>query len=471
MVNKTRFLPGLSSQIYGSKGTAEASKLREKAEKLDGLAAVVARFIPINIFKKSPAQRNRIYTPWVTFCAFLGQGLRRDSSCQNAVRGVQAMYKATKSKLSVDDGTGGYCQARARLPLDCLKQAFSRVGQWCANRWGKDELWHGRIVKVLDGCGLSMPDTDANRAVYPYAGGQKPGCGSPVGQMVGLFSLCTGHLVRFVTTSWKLCESRMAKQLVAWVNKGEVVLADRAFCNWGLIASFHLKGVDVVMRLHQRRKKTLGKLVWHKPQHNKTMHWGKELWNELPESLALRVVHFKVEVPGFRTEAVILVTTLLDEVAYPDKVLAELYRRRWQVELFFRDIKTTLGLDVLRTLTPAMIEKEIYVQAIAYNLVRALMLEASKQYDVPLFRISFKGTVGVLHAFGPLYNPNEKDAAECYVELLRALAAAPVPDRPRRSEPRVVKRRPKSYQLLTQPRREMRVSASRRKKLPITPLN
>jgi hypothetical protein len=194
-------------------------------------------------------------------------------------------------------------------------------------------------------------------------------------------------------------------------------------------------------------------------------------WAVLPESLILRVVRFQVCVPGFRTQNISLVTTLLDEVAYPDAVLALLFRRRWQVEVCFRDIKTTMSLDVLRTQSPGMIEKEILLQATAYNLVRALMLAAARQHDVRPERLSFKGTVAVLHAFLPLLDGGGKSAAARYENFLLALASAPVPWRPNRSEPRAVKRRPKPYQYLTQPRHKMIVSKSRRQKLPIIPLN
>jgi len=469
MVINTLYLKGFNSRLFGRQAESEVRRLRAKAQKLDGLAAVVARFIPAAVFANPVGKRNRVYTPWVTFCAFLGQVLQRGSSCQDAVRRVQALYMGLGDKVRVDDATGGYCQARDRLTIDTLKTAFTRIAQWCATCTRKEDRWQGRIVKVMDGCGLSMPDTPANREVYPYAGGQKPGCGFPTGQLLGLFSLCTGHLVRFVVTSWKLHEAPLAQQLVGWVNKGEVLLADRAFSCWGLLALFQCKEADVVMRLHQARKTKLGRVRWNKPKRKK--HWAKELWDALPESLELRVVRFRVEIPGFRTEEITLVTTLLDEVAYPDAALAELFRRRWQVELFFRDIKTTLGLDVLRTQSPEMIAKEIHLQAIAYNLVRALMLEAAKQHDIPPCSLSFKGTVGVLRAFAPLYNPDAQNASQRYDALLLALAAAPVPLRPNRSEPRAVKRRPKSYQLLTKPRREMAVSTSRRQKLPITPLN
>lgn len=214
------------------------------------------------------------------------------------------------------------------------------------------------------------------------------------------------------------------------------------------------------MRLHQARAEGLGGKVWRRSQRPET--WDKALWRELPRELAVRLVRFKVECPGFRTETVVLVTTLLDTEAYPDAALAELYRRRWQVEGCFRDLKTTLGLDVLRTQSPELIEREILQHALAYNLVRALMLEAACVHSVPLQRISFKGALTTLRQWAPiLANGSRQLARQRYAELLLALAADLLPVRPNRSEPRAVKRRPKSYQLMTLPRPRMMVSASR----------
>jgi hypothetical protein len=455
----TLYLPGFSHRLCGRRSRSAAGQLAGRAGKLDGLAALIARFVPASGFAKA-GQRDRIYTPWITFCAFLGQVLQRGASCRDAVRRVQAWHLAAGTGANVDGSTGGYCQARERLPLSLLQAAFARLVRRCTARAREADLWQGRTVKLVDGCGLSMPDTAANREVFAYAGGQRPGCGFPTGQLVGLFSLATGHLVRFVVSSWKAHEAPLTRQLVGWVNRGEVLLADRAFSNWGLIGLFQRKGVDVVMRLHQARKTGTGRVLWHKPQRQGS--WEKDLWAELPESLTLRVVRFRVEVPGFRTEEIAVVTTLLDESNYPDAAIAELFRRRWQVEVNFRDIKTTLGLDVLRTLTPAMIAKEIYLQAIAYNLVRLLMLEAARQHDVPPTRLSFKGTVSTLRAFAPLFACSGREALDRFETLLLALAADPVPLRPDRSEPRAVKRRPKNYQRLTRPRHLMIVSASRR---------
>lgn len=457
----TFYLPGFSHRLCGRRSQESAGDLAGQALKLDGLAALVARFVPARLFVEG-GKRDRVFTPWITFCAFLGQVLQRGASCRDAVRRVQAWHLAAGTEVSVDGGTSGYCQARDRLPVQLLRAAFERLVQHCDTRARKVDRWCGHIVKVVDGCGLSMPDTAANRKVFPYAGGQRKGCGFPTGQLVGLFSLATGHLVKFVVSSWKAHEAPLTRQLVGWVHKGEVLLADRAFSNWGLISLFQRKGADVVMRLHQARKTGTGLVVWRKPE--RTDRWEKDLWDELPDTLALRVIRFRVEVPGFRTEHIAVVTTLLDEDKYPDAAIAELFRLRWQVELNFRDIKTTLGLDVLRTQTPAMVEKEILLQAIAYNLVRLLMLEAARQHDVHPCRLSFKGTVSTLRAFAHLFATSPREASQRYEDLLLALATDPVPLRPNRSEPRAVKRRPKVFQLLTRPRRQMRVSKSRRQK-------
>ncbi|MCF3651523.1 IS4 family transposase [Synoicihabitans lomoniglobus] len=455
----TLYLPGFCHRLCGSSSKRGAGALSGRALKLDGLAALLARFIAPATFA-GVGKRDRIYTPWVTFCAFLGQVLQRGASCRDAVRRVQAWHLKAGSATAVDDATGGYCQARSRLPIAVLRTAFNQLAEMALLRSRTEDQWLGHTVKVIDGGGLSMPDTAANRKVYPYAGGQRKGCGFPTGQMVGLFSLATGHLVKFVLSSWKAHEAPLARQLIGWVKQGEVLLADRGFCNWGLISLLHRKGVDVVMRLHQARRTGTGEVCWPKPQ--RQGRWGKCLWNELPQSLTLRVVRFRAAVPGFRTDRIAVVTTLLDEAKYPDAVIAELYLRRWQVELHFRDIKTTLGLDVLRTQTPEMIEKEVHLQAIAYNVVRLLMLEAARQHDVPPARLSFKGTVSTLRAFAPLFATNARQAAQRFEELLLALAADLVPDRPHRSEPRAIKRRPKVYQLMTKPRHHMRVSISRR---------
>jgi DDE family transposase len=461
MDDLTAYLPGFSHRLAGRAAGNTARGLRTQSNTLDGLAALVSRFIPATLFE-SATQRTRVYTPWVTFVAFLGQVLSRGGACREAVRRVQAWSVARKTVVP-DENTSAYCQARARLSLEALRAAHEQINQWIERHTQEAWRWCNRSIKVLDGSGISMPDTAQNRAHWPYAGGQKPGCGFPTAQLVGLFCLATGRLVQFALDSWKAHEIPLARQLIGWVEPGEIVLTDRGFCGWGLISLFQRKGVDVVMRAHQARKLKGETMCWPKPKRDADS-WSVSLWQELPEAITMRVVRFRIMVPGFRTQEVVLVTTLLDTEAYPDEAIAALYQRRWAVELCFRDIKTTLGLDVLRCQSPELIEKEIRLQIIAYNLVRALMVEASWTYQVALDRLSFKGTVDTLRQWTPLLAPTLFAFKRAREELLRIIAADQVLLRPNRSEPRARKRRPKSYQLLTQPRKKMVVSPSRAQK-------
>ena len=96
-----------------------------------------------------------------------------------------------------------------------------------------------------------MPDTALNRAEFEYAGNQKEGCGFPTGKLLGVFSLATGHLHRFVHGNWKEHDISMARSVIGWIDEGDVFVADRGFCGWGLMALLVRKKVDVVIRLHQ----------------------------------------------------------------------------------------------------------------------------------------------------------------------------------------------------------------------------
>lgn len=456
---RSDYLPGFSHHLQGRPSGAKRRELVQQSTKLDGLAALVSRFVPVELFEAAAGGRKRIFTPWVTFVAFLGQVLTRGSSCREAVRRVQSWFVAEK-RSAPDESTSAYCQARARLTVASLREAHEQVGGWIERHVQDSWRWCGRRVRVLDGCGVSMPDTKENRAQWPYAGNQRPGCGFPTAQLVGLFCLATGRLMRFAVDSWKAHEIPLARQLIGWIEPNDVVVTDRGFCGWGLIALLHRKGVGVVMRAHQARKLTGSSMIWAKPQRPEAM-WTKSLWAELPKDIAVRIVRFKVSVPGFRTQEVVLTTTLLDQQQYPDDQIIALYRRRWAVELCFRDIKTTLGLDVLRCTTPELIEKEVWLQVIAYNLIRALMVEAAWMHHVELERMSFKGTVDTLRQWTPLLAPRMFAFKHARQELLRVIAADAIQSRPNRSEPRARKRRPKNYQSLTKPRKKMVVSASR----------
>jgi hypothetical protein len=331
-------------------------------------------------------------------------------------------------------------------------------------------LWCGRSVKVVDGTGLSMPDTASNQAAYPQSVSQKPGCGFPLLKLVGLFSLASGALLHFARGTQYVHESQLFVQLWPHLLKGDVVLGDRGFCSFLALGSLLAKGVDSVLRLHQARRvdfrcgKRLGKddqlIVWQKPFGRRSEH-HPELMAALPKRLTLRQIRLQVQVKGFRSQTILLVTTLLDPVAYPAEQIRHLYLQRWNVELHFREIKTLLALDVLRCLSSEMVEKELLVHVIAYNLVRSVMQQAALRHQVDLERLSFKGALDTLSHFAEAIHaasgkPHRQ--AELRDSMFELIAQDQLPFRPGRSEPRAKKRRPKAYPFLTKPRRNMRIA-------------
>ncbi len=259
----------------------------------------------------------------------------------------------------------------------------------------------------------------------------------------------------------------MATELYEALAADEVLLADRGFCHWAALADLHGRGVHAVMRMNANKKwdrrcgKRLGEgdrlVQWMRPS-QPTGGISLDAWKSLPESLPIRIVEATLEEPGFRTKHLVLATTLLDSVRYPAKDLIALYAQRWSVELRFREVKTTMGMAVLRSKSPEMIRKEILLYFIAYNLMRGLMAEAACVHHLPEARVSFKGAVDQFRAWLPGLlgsTAGPRAGAKRRAEYLRMLVDCLVVERPGRSEPRAKKRRPKNYQLLSRPRHEM----------------
>ena len=411
--------------------------------------------------------RQRVYSLRRTFWGFLYQALNPSCPCREIVRQIQALF-CLNSLGSVDEGTGAYCQARLRLPLDILQ----RIRHAVADRADKllpqaQQLWHGLRPKVIDGTTISLPDTPKNQREYPQSRSQKPGCGFPLLKIVGIFSLSSGVLLDYAKGNKHRHELALLYKLLDHFKAPDLVIADRGFCNFVLIALLLLRGVGSLFRLHQARRidwrkgKRLGKndrlFTWSKPP-QKPRYLPHYLWKLIPSELPVRVLRFQLKVRGFRPESVTLATTLIDAQIYPAQEVAQLYARRWKIELWFRDIKTSMGMEVLRCQSPKMVHKELEMFLIAYNLIRALMTEASAIHDVPLDRISFKGTVDATRQYSIAIAQarSKKKQRELIGELLAVLAKDEVPARPGRREPRAMKRRPKPFPLLNQHRRRFK---------------
>ncbi len=411
--------------------------------------------------------RQRIFSPIVTIWAFLSQVLDTDKSCHNAVSRIISWLAGAGAEIPSEDNSA-YCQARKRLPEKLIEKLFIEVGNKLESNTTPEQIWCGRHVKVLDGSTVSMPDTIDNPQAYPQPSSQKVGCGFPLAKIMVLFSITTGAAIGIVIDVFKTHDIKLARQLYKYLNPGDIALGDRAFCAYSDIYFLQKQECDAIFRKHQGRSKQLKKglpsnggkrlgsndslVIWHKPK-SRPKGLSKEEFDSLPPNLLLREVHYYICIPGYRTKQVTLITTLLDAQLYPTLELVKIYELRWDVELDLKHIKTTLGMDILRGKTPAMVRKEIYVYLLAYNLLRTVMWQAVSQKGVNPLRISLQGTRQHLNNFiSELKDASPINRKRLYQIMLQLIAHKLVPSRPGRVEPRVRKRRPKSYPLMQQPR-------------------
>ena len=288
-----------------------------------------------------------LYSLPVTVKTFLTQCLSQDHSCRTAV--ATAKDRGWLPPSASPD-TGAYCRARDALAAEGLQQAVEHTAHALDTGVSPPHLWMGRQVQVVDGTGIALPDTEANQDEYPQPSGQKPGCGFPVLRLLAFMSLATGAVSRYRIGTLHEHEQRLFQDLRLHLKTGEVVLGDRNFGTYANLVLLQRQGVDGVFRRHQART-TEAHVIKRLGQDDHLVRWQilakqRPKWLDasvdLPRTLVVREVTFQVAQPGFRTQVVTLVTTLLDAEAYPAEALAELYLKRWRMELWLRDIKTTM---------------------------------------------------------------------------------------------------------------------------------
>jgi hypothetical protein len=480
MHHSTPFFQGFSSILFGRPALSGMQKTLRKVAALNSMSDFFVTFgslIPEVLLQRRSTganSRQRRFTLHVTFWAFLAQTLAPQTSCRDVVRKVQAWWLLRDPKASPGSAsTGAYTRARQRLDPEAIRPIARHLVERLEGRVQQSHLWRGRRVRVVDGTTVSMPDTEANQIAYPQSSNQKPGCGFPLMRVVGLFSLASGALLDFSKSSIHVHESMLFGRLMGQLKAGDIALADRGFCSFNSFWRMSAAGVDALMRLNGVRKVDFRKgvklgpndrlITWKKPA-QRPKSCTQEDFDALPASMILRHVKLVVSARGHRSQTIVLVTTLTDPLAYPIEALGELYFQRWSVELHFREIKITLGMDVLRCQSPDMVDKEVMMHALSYNLVRALMQQAAIDHQVDLTRISFKGTTDTLRHWSASLEalrgmPRKQQAM--LDAMLELIARDFVPLRPDREEPRAKKRRPKNYHLLTNPRHEMMIRGHR----------
>jgi hypothetical protein len=412
----------------------------------------------------------------LTCAAWAWQCLFSDKSCVAAVSRVVALC-VVLGLAAPSANTGAFCKARAKLPADFLRELATTVGRLLEQEASLRWRWRGRRVILVDGTTLSAPDTAANQAEYPQHHQQQPGLGFPILRMVVLFGLATASLLACAFGRFEgedTGETALLRDLLDELQEGDILVADRYYCAWWLVALAQQRGIQVCFRLSAARKEeelprgACGNArdyqsSWPKPERPAWM--GQGLYDRLPASLTMRIVDYAVPVRGFRPSRVTAATTLLCSKEFPSQDIADLYHQRWHVEVDIRTIKATMAMSELSCLTPEMLRAEIWAHWLSYNLARLVAAQAALSRGWQPRQVSFTAVRANLESFSQaLSSSGGEKWAKTVRQLWRAITAHQVADRPERSEPREKKRRAKNkYQPLRQPRQQRRAELLREK--------
>jgi Transposase DDE domain len=404
--------------------------------------------------------RERLLPLSRTFWCWLWQILQANTSCREVMKQT-TMLLALQGR-SIAENSSAYCQSRQQIRPDLAARIYRHVAGRAFGLAPAATRLQGRRLKALDGTSVRLADTPKNQAAFPQPGSQNPGAGFPVMKIVALFCVASGAIVAHATGNLWTSELSLLAQLLDFLAAGDVLVADRGFCNYALVATLGVLQVDVIARVpttirridFRQASQRLGSqdavFVWQKGPH--PCRWlALPQWLGLSQTLQVRILRVRLKGAGCRVKTLTLMTTLLDPARYPASEIAEAYRLRWREEMGFDDLKTTLGMAHLKCLSPEMAQKEAGMFLVAHNLLRHLMVQAAAAARITPEQISFKGTLdGFRHCSLALVQAKSKARRSAvWEEFMTGLAADRLPYRPNRSEPRAVKRINKYPKLTT----------------------
>ena len=481
MKNLGPFLPAFR-HLLGPMGSRAQDHLRKvRQATLSQIEDRLCPALPAELFKNFAGgdfSRDRVYTLARTFWCWIWQVLQANTSCRAVVRQVQALF-AARGGAAVDQATGGYCSARRNLPLTWLVKIFAAVFQSAEAAAPQGKLLQGRPLRMVDGSGARLADTPKNRQASPPSKNLPKGTGFPYMRILCLFSAVSGAILARATGSLHNCELELTLSLLGQLQKNDILVGDRAYGIYLMAALLQLLGIDLIARVSASRRIDFRTAKAKFGPNDRLMCWNKPVkasvlvrsqkWQQLPWQITLRLIRLTIQEKGFRTHQLTIVTTLLDPQLYPAQEILAAYLKRWRMEMCFDDLKTTLHMEQLTCLWPNMVEKELIIFLTAHNFLRWIMAEAARTEEVPLERISFKGTLDGFREWTQAIaqlgcsSRHKRKRAALWKKFLQTLAADLVPERPGRCEPRAVKRRSK-YPYLNKPRHKYVDRWSRKKR-------
>jgi hypothetical protein len=315
--------------------------------------------------------RERIYTPVRTMFTFIRQVLGPDKSCRKAVAGV-VTEEFVSNGGDVSTNTGPYCKARQRLPEKMVRELVTKVGQSSAGCAPSGWKVYGRQLKAFDGTTVKAADTAASQSAFPQHKNQAKGAGFPILRIVTVMSLTVGAVIGYAAGAYKgkgTGEASLLREIADCIEKDDIVLGDAYFPSFFTISDLTRRGADGIFRGQGQRHYDfrkgirLGKndhiVMWKKPK-QKPEWMTKNEYDSYPDEISVR---------EFKISGLVYVTTFLDQKKYFKKELAEIYVKRWQIELNLKSVKSVMGMDMLSCKTPEMVRKEIGLHFLAYNFI------------------------------------------------------------------------------------------------------
>lgn len=411
-----------------------------------------------------------LWSTGLTLWSFIGQVLQdgKQRSCNAAVTNA-TRYMLEQGLTPPSFDSGEYCRARGKLNIEVMRKLVTDICRKMTQASPESWLWHNKDVKLVDGFTFTMPDTPENQSEFPQNPRQKPGIGFPIARACAILSCTDGCISDIAIGPYKgkeTGESALLRQLLHNFQPEDIMLADRCFCSYWMLAILKMRGVDGCMRLHQLRKVDESKVkwlgdndyidTWHKPQ--KTTWISQELYDSMPEKLDIRICSFDSKAKG-KSEPLEVATTLMDPEQYPASDIGRLYDYRWSVELDINSIKTSLNLDHVRCKTPDMVRREMWATLLAYNMVRLVCAQAAYAHNKHPRQMSF--TIACNALLNQWLMPPREEIRETLGKYnLMQIARNEVGNRPGRIEPRVVKRRVTNYTYMTKPRAQYKISTT-----------
>lgn len=420
-----------------------------------------------------------VYTPAITLWALISQVFFKEEnrSCKAAVARIASLW-AMLGKVVCKTNTGAYCRARLKIPFDVVRDIARQLADSTEDAFDQQAAnehqgeFHPVVAKVqsqpttgrimlVDGFTVTAADTPENQVEFPQNPAQKEGLGFPILRGVSLISMVTGMLFDLALGPYagkQSGETALLWQMLDQLQPGDTLVADCFYCTYWIVAACKNKGVNIVMKNHDKRDddppdasridKHQRVTVWPRPDRPEWM--SEQEYAELPEQIEIRLVDVIIDQAGFRSSKFTIATTILDEKVFSRDWIANVYRSRWLVELDIRAIKCSLGMDLIRARTPGMVKTEIWSCLLAYNLIRVKMLQGCAVSGRMPRTLSFTTTLQLLATNWLLASVILTDEL---VQLgLETSSSETVGNRLDRIEPRANKRRPKLLALLTKPR-------------------